>query len=175
MTDTNVWGPRAEPLALVGIAEPSHGDDPTATPTAATQEPGRMTLLDSVRQPMQEAPPPPVTIHHVLETQEVGTPIMRARTVVVGSTRQPSVLLEENPDRTRALIKVVTGASTVNIAAGGAATGGNVTASATGQPMAAWPQATGDPLLKVETQAQVIAYSPAGTNVLVAVWEELTA
>lgn len=176
--DTNVWLPKVEPLALIGIAEPSHDDDPTADPAAgigagAPEE--RLNLLDAVKAP-QAVTPPETIVHHVLETQEQGTPSFHARTIVVPGAvgvHPVTTVLEENPNRTRAIVKVLTGSGVINLTEGGSGIGGSATASLANAPMAAWPQSASDAPFKIETQAQVVAYNPGNANVLVAIWEEV--
>ena len=123
---TNEWAPSNEPVgggsAEVGNQEPSHGDVQPAHPQSrepggpdtGSQDSPRMNLLDSVRNPPQSTAPPVQRVEHVITTQDEGTDLVRTRTVRVQGT-VPTVLLEENPYRTLAYLKMVTSNAVITI------------------------------------------------------------
>jgi hypothetical protein len=187
--ETDEWSPSDEPYNVVGEAggpygEPTHYDTPDYAGSPSSEQYGHedggtvavheLNLIDDVKQRMRTAPPPQV-VHHVIETFEEGAELVRARVVRVVGNQQQTMLLEENPNRRRALIKCITTAGVVMVQP--AHQGGNLTNAAipTGN-QAAYPQATGDPVLEVKSQAGVEAYGivVAPGFVDVAVWEEMT-
>lgn len=181
---TNEWDPGSEQYSTVGIAEPSHGDDPTAQPMsdAPGQDPGtvgstpdgRMNLLDAVKGAAPQLPPVQ-EVHHTVETFSVGSDRVRGRVVRVVNNNIETTLLEQNPNRVRAIIKPITTNGVIII--GSALQGGNpqYTAIPTG-PAAFYPQATGDPTLTIESTAAVVAYGTVAAGFCdVAIWEELQA
>lgn len=181
---TNTWEP-IPPLAEYDVAEPGHEDIPTATPLSDTaghedSDGGstpdrRMNLLDAVRGGVDPDVPLDNVVHHVMETREAPVSICSGRIVAVVGNAQPSVLLSENPNRTRALIKVITSASVIMVGAEGQ--GGNVPlVAAPTIPAGQYPQATGDPVLTIESTGAVEAYGTVAAPgvILVAVWEEQT-
>src|SRR5215831_6018411 len=103
--DTNEWAPSNEQHSTFGVAEPSHGDDPTAEPMSTqygreddSARYGNLNLLDAVRSPGREVPSQPVRVEHVVHTEEVSSARVRARLMAV-TNLQNVVLLEENPNR----------------------------------------------------------------------------
>lgn len=188
--ETDDWSPSDEPYDVVGVqgdafGEPTHFDTPDyvgapiGTDQYGIEDHGsvpvrELNLIDDVKARMRTAPPAQV-VHHVIETFEEGAELVRARVVRVIGNQQQTMLLEENPNRRRALIKCITTAGVVMVQP--AHQGGNLTNAAvpTGN-QAAYPQATGDPVLEVKSQAGVEAYGivAAPGFVDVAVWEEMT-
>jgi hypothetical protein len=179
--DTNEWAPSSEQHSVFGVAEPSHGDEPHAMPEAdypggpsdgGTVPDARLNLADTLRG-KGPVPAPVARIEHVVTTEEVAATIVRARIVAVVGNATPTVLLDEAPNRKRALIHVITAASQILVYP--ARQGGIpalVAAPTTGG--AFWFQATGDAHLEVKAQAAVEAVGiTAGGTVLVAIWEEL--
>jgi len=186
---TNEWAPSNEPVgggsAEVGNQEPSHGDVTPARPMSRAQsEPSpdgsqdspRMNLLDSVRQPAASTPLPVQRVEHVITTQESGTDLVRTRTVRVQGT-VPVVLLEENPYRTRAYLKMVTSNAVMTIyplRQGGA---GTSTTGVPTAPNAGYMIATGDPIHESKSQAgieAVVEDTGASSFADVTVWEEMS-
>lgn len=188
--ETNEWAPSNEQHSTFGVAEPSHGDDPSAVPmsdapgqppdTVGSAPDARLNLLDAVRYGGAAAPPV-VEHHHVVETSEQGNIKVRGKTVRVqaaaagGNAVASVVLLEENPARVRAVIKVITANGQVVLTP--LRQGGVVpTLTAAAAPIAGWVQTAGDPPLVVESQAGVEAVIFNATAVSacdVTVWEEL--
>lgn len=114
--DTNEWAPSNEQHSVWGVAEPGHGDDPTAEPMSESygQAPSgtipdqRYNLIDDVRRQMAPLAPPTQEHHHVVEEVEKGSPTWRVRHVVVqGAT--PTQLVEENQNRKRMLLRIIPG------------------------------------------------------------------
>lgn len=182
--ETNEWAPSSEQHSVFGVAEPSHGDEPHAAPSSeeygrpdpdgGTIPDARMNLLDAVQGTTAALPAPPVTVRHIVETQEQSSPLARGRVVRVQGGA-PTVLLEENPNRARAILKAITTSGIVLLYP---ARQGGVQPQ-TGVPvgtMAGYPLATGDPPHVVESGSAVEAFA-ANTGVTaftdVAVWEEL--
>lgn len=182
------WDPNADTYTEYERQGPGHGDLPDASPmsdeygqpTSGSTPDARANLLTDVRRVRQTAPPIQVIRHEVI-TSEAGAERIRARTVMVTSNAAPTVLLDANPNRKRALIKVITSNQVIMVNEGRAGYGQPLaavpTANATG-----WAQATGDPMLEVKSQAMVEAYGAgavnAGTNTLttpiaVTIWEEI--
>lgn len=186
----NRWSPSDEPYPGYDVdvltEYQSHGDVATTSPESeqyrrpdrggGSVPDARANLLTDVADAGTTAPPVSV-VRHELVTSEAGGEVVRARTVVVTGNLAPTRLLDENPDRKRALIKVVTTASVVLI---GPAFGGMGSPQLTGvptQPVGAWLQATGDPVLEIKAQAavDVVGVVAAPASVLVTVWEEINA
>lgn len=186
--DTNEWAPSNEPIgggsAELANQEPSHGDVQPAHPQSrepggpdtGSQDSPRMNLLDSVRNPPQSMPLPTQRVEHVISTQEDGTDLVRTRTVRVQGTT-PVMLLEENPYRTMAYLKMVTSNGVIMMfptRQGGAGT------STTGIPTApngGYLFATGDPVHKSESKAGIEAIvqdTGASTFADVTIWEEMS-
>lgn len=190
----NAWAPSVEDFPAYGhdVAEveyQSHGDVPATSPM--TEQYGladagggsvpdaRANLRTNVRDRMP-IPYPTQTIRHELITQDVGSEAVRARTVIITSNLTPVTLLDENPNRKRALIKVITSTSIVMIIplrSGGGAEGLIAAPTSNAQ---GWAQATGDPVLEVKAQAGVECYGVgAAANgtltvpIAVTIWEEL--
>lgn len=177
----NEWDPNATPHETWGVEALDHTDDQTAEPMSeqyghgpsGTTPDARENLLTDVQNPRTAAPLPTQTVHHIVETVEVGSAVVRPRTVrVVGNTTE-TPLLEENPNRERAIIKLVTTNGVIII--GAARQGGNPQFNATPTgPSNWWYQATGDPVLVIETTAAVVAYGVAVAGAVdVCIWEEL--
>lgn len=186
--DTNEWAPSNEPdgggSAELGNQEPSHGDVTPARPMSrepggpdtGSQDSPRMNLLDSVRQPPQSTPLPVQRVEHVVKTQDDGTDLVRTRTVRVQGTT-PVVLLEENPYRTLAMIKMVTSNAVITMyplrqGGGGVSSTGVPTA-----PNAGYLFATGDPVHKSESKAGIEAIvEDTGSSLFadVTIWEEMS-
>jgi hypothetical protein len=187
---TNEWDPFAEPVSAPAIddaehnASPGHGDLPTASPMTnsvgdpRTYEDGgathdeRKNLLTDVRD-RAAIPPPEQVVRHVIETNEVPSGQVRGRLVAVVGNAQPTTLLEQNPDRVRALISVFTDGATVILAPGRQGGIPQLVAAIT-QPLAGYPLVSTDPRLEIKSSDAVECYgiTAAGT-VLVRVWEEL--
>lgn len=184
---TNEWAPSNTPIgggsAEGANQEPSHGDVQPASPQSS--EPGvvtgttpdaRGTLLSSVRNPPASTPLPVQRVEHVITTQEEGNDLVRTRTVRVSGT-VPVVLLEENPHRTRALLKLVTSNGVITISpirqgGIGASTAGVPTA-----PNAGYMIATGDPVHESKSKAGIEALvedTGASTFCDVTIWEEMS-
>ena len=185
---TNEWAPSNTPHAVGGLGEPSHDDDPHAAPLSNSEghpntynegggtPDGRLNLLDAVKAHGTPAPPTQ-TVHHVMETREVAGRRISSRILAVVGNQVPTTLLEDNPQRERALIKVITSNSTILCSPknqGGIPVGGF--AAAPTVPTAFWAQATGEGPLEVKSSAAVDAYGivAAPGVVLVAIWEEST-
>lgn len=184
--DTNEWAPSNEQHSTFGVAEPSHGDAETAEPMV--NDPGdprtytdgggvpdaRPNLLDAVRGQGVPLQPPPQRIEHHVYTEEVASTRVRARVIAVVGNNAPTVLLEENQKRDRALIKVLTAASTILISP--VRQGGQpAIVGAPTLPGAFWPLIATDGNFEVKSQAGVEAIGTvaAGTVILVAIWEEM--
>jgi hypothetical protein len=178
--DTNEWAPSNEQEAVWGLAEPSHGDQPEADPVSESygQAPSgtvpdtRLNLIDSIRARTPLAAPV-VEHHHVVETQELASSKLRLRLVAVVGNNAPTVILEENPARDRALIHIFTAGSTILLTPlrqGGAP----VLVAAPTLPGAFWPLQTNDGTLEIKAQAgmEAVGVSAAGV-VLVSVLEEM--
>lgn len=117
---TDEWSPSAEPHNTWGVAQPGHGDlsmanpmvdapgDPrTVPPTTGGSVPDvRDNLLTDVKKSMAVAPPPQV-VHHVVENVERGAESVNVRQITVVGNVAPTQLLEANPNRRRALVRVV--------------------------------------------------------------------
>lgn len=117
---TDEWSPSAEPHNTWGVAQPGHGDlsmanpmvdapgDPrTVPPTTGGSAPDvRDNLLTDVKKSMAVAPPPQV-VHHVVENVERGAESVNVRQITVVGNQAPTQLLESNPARRRALIRIV--------------------------------------------------------------------
>lgn len=114
-------------------------------------------------------------VHHVVEELDRAAAVVRMRVVRVAGNVQPSTLLDYNPNRRRALIRIVTATQSIFLVPGGpqgGGVGGNAAAALSGGN--AWPMTTGDPTLEVKSAAAVWAIGSAGgTAADVAVWEEL--
>lgn len=187
--DTNEWAPSSQQHSTFGIAEPSHADEPVARPMseAPGQPPGsegsepeaRLNLLDSVRQGgrAEHAPVPVQRVEHVVTTEEHAADQIRTRTVRVTGT-QPTTLLEQNPNRIRARLKVITTSGQVILSPlhqGGIGVGPVAAATA---PLAGWVQSQTDPVLTVEAADGVEAIaSNTGVTAFtdVSIWEEMKA
>lgn len=184
----NRWAPTDEPVGGDAGPEP-HGDNPTASPTSEAFDyidPGGGTGPDARTNVQQVATPGPGTpptqrVVHEMETYEVGGEIARGRVIVVGSNLTPAVLLDENPNRKRALIKVITSTSVILVGPHAQLGSPGLTAPPTA-PLAAYPIATGDPVHEIKSQAAIdvlgvgpVSGTSAGvltTPIMVAVWEE---
>lgn len=117
---TDEWSPTAEPHNTWGVAQPGHGDlsmanpmvdapgDPrTVPPTTGGSVPDvRDNLLTDVKNRMQ-TPAPAVEVHHVVENVERGAESVNVRQITVVGNVAPTQLLESNPNRRRALVRVV--------------------------------------------------------------------
>jgi hypothetical protein len=186
--ETNEWAPSSEQHSVFGLAEPSHGDVQTAEPMP--NDPGdprtyqdgggtpdvRKNLLTDVREHRQATPLPVQRVEHVVTTSEVGAALVRGRVVRVQGTL-PIVLLEETPNRRRALLKCITTAAVIviNPLRQG---GGIATTTAPAGNLAGFPLATGDPVHEVKSSAgveAVVSNTAASPFCDVAVWEELDA
>ena len=193
----NQWNPSAEPWPEYGTEVPgiaafqSHGDVVLAEPMSESYgypDPGggtapnpSMNLLTDVRDAGTTARPVQI-VQHEVHTYETGGEIVRARTVVVTSTIAPTQLVDENPRRKRALIKVATSTSVIIIQPGRQGGGYNPQSATPVGNQAGWLQATGDPVLEIKATAQVECYGAgANTNgvltnpITVTVWEEMNA
>jgi hypothetical protein len=188
--ESNLWQPSNEPYPAYGqdaavVEYQSHADVMTATPisemygtpdpygTGTTPDP-RLNLLTDKQQVGPAAPPVHIVKQETV-TRETGADVIRARTVAVVGNLVPTRLLDENPNRSRALVKVVTTNSVVLIGPPFGGMGAPQLSATPTQPGAQWWQATGDPLFKIESCAAVDAIgviAPPGV-VLVSVWEEL--
>lgn len=121
-----------------------------------------------------------VVVHHVMETVSRAAPEVRPRTIVMdtngaGTTHAvPTRLLDANPNRARAVIKVLGTAQTIVLARQGA--GGN---SAMGAGIAnggmGYQMATGDTPLTITDQSAIEAYLVSAGPCPVSIWEELNA
>lgn len=118
-----------------------------------------------------------VVVHHVMETVDRPAQLIRPRTVNVDPTGHgtaaavPTPILDYNPNRRRAIIKVLGTAQLVFLSVGrggGGATAGQGLANA-----AAFSIATGDPPLEVKAASEVYAYLNTAGPCTIAVWEEL--
>jgi hypothetical protein len=193
--DTNEWAPSNTPNNVVGSGapgQPSHGDVMTADPMSnyvghttpgGTTPDARPNLLDAVRRSNTPAPTAFAPIEHkiVVETTHVASSANRARVVRVqaqasgGNDAQAVVLLEDNPNRDRALIKCITTNGVIVLTPlrqGGVPTN---LAVPTGN-IAGYPLATGDPVHEVKSSDGVEAYIANGTAQAfcdVAIWEEM--
>jgi hypothetical protein len=197
--ETNEWAPSNTPHNVAGPGapqQPSHGDVMTADPMI--DQPGvyggmagqgggtpdaRPNLLDAVRGSRTPVPAQLAPVQHqiVVETKEVASSANRARVVRVqvqgaGQNAQQAVtLLENNPNRDRALIKCITTNGVIVLAPlrqGGVPTGTGVPSGN----MAGYPLATGDPIHEVKSSDGVEAYiwnTGAQTFCDVAIWEEM--
>jgi hypothetical protein len=111
--DTNEWAPSNEQHETWGVAEPPHYDDPTATPVSesygqapsGTVPDARLNLIDSIR-PRTALPAPVVRHEHEVRTTETGSETVRFRQEFV-SGLTPTTLLAQNPNRKRALLRVL--------------------------------------------------------------------
>lgn len=174
------WDPNSEPVGGyhdeamygdVGTADPmseSYGGPPSGT----VPEAGLNLLTDvDVAAPSML---PPIEHHHVVETIELGSDAVRARTVRVVANNIETELLPQDDRRSRALIKVVTSASAILI--GAARSGGNPAFNATPTgPAVFWYHATGDGVLEVKATAAVSAFGTSAAGAVdVSVWEELS-
>ena len=181
--ETNEWAPSSEQHSTFGVAEPSHGDEPDAAPSSeqygrydddgGTTPDARLNLLSSIRGVNAPLPAPPIQVQHVVTTETLQPALVRARSVVVAGNTQASVLLEENPNRKRALIRVFTAASTILVSPlrqGGVP---QLVAPPT-TPGAFFPLSTADAQLEVKSGAGVeaVGITAAGV-VIVSVWEEM--
>lgn len=183
----NIWAPSNNPSPAYGedsdqIGYEDHSDMLTADPM--TEQYGRYegmgsvpdtreNLLDDVHGPTGVAPPTQVVRHEIV-TSEAGGELVRGRTVAVVGNVVPTRLLEENPNRKRALIKIVTSTSVILIGPSFGAMGSPELTAIPVQPVGAWLQATGDPVLEIKAQAAVDALGVvAGATVLVSIWEEM--
>ena len=114
---SNRWSPSDEPHDVFGRAEPSHGDAFTADPMvndpgdprtvgAGTAPDVRKNLLTDVRDQIAGMG---FTIehHHVVETSEQGAEGISVKVVLVQGNLSPTALLEENPRRKRAFLRIV--------------------------------------------------------------------
>jgi hypothetical protein len=188
---TNQWAPSDEPIgggnATVANQEPSHGDVPIAAPMSSPPPTGttpdaRANLLDSVKA-SGPGPAPVAQVHHVVETIEQGNDRVRARTIRVqlaavgGGPDGGTVLLEQNPRRAFALIKLVTTNGVIIIFPGGQGAGNLAFTGVPTAPYAGFFMATGDPVLKIESSAMVsaiVAYSGTQAFCDVSIWEEMS-
>lgn len=183
--DTNEWAPTNEQHSTFGLAEPSHGDVPEANPESdeygryegrGSVPDARPNLLDAVRGQGVPLGPPVQRIEHVISTQELGpdADLVRGRVVMVVGNQTPTVLLEQNARRKRALIKVITSASVILLTPMRQGGTPNLTVAPTA-PGAFYPLATGDPVHEVKSGAGVDAYGAqaAAGQIMVAIWEEL--
>ena len=186
---TNEWAPSNTPVgggsAELGTMEPSHGDVTPARPMSrapseqnpyGSQDGPRMNLLDAVRNPPQASAPATQVVRHVVETQDTGTDLVRTRTVRLDSTGTV-VVLEENPYRVRALIKMVTSnavAMLFPLRQGGS---GTSTTGVPTAPNAGYLIATGDPIHVSESKAGIVGQimdTGSSSTCDVTVWEELS-
>jgi len=124
--DVNEWSPSNEPEGTYGLAEPSHGDvalaepltEPYGGPSSGTVPAPGLNLLTDVAPTGAPAAPPQMVRHDVeVHTYESGAELIRARTIPVVGTTTVTRILDPNPDRRRALIKVATATATVQIGA----------------------------------------------------------
>lgn len=190
----NSWDPTTDTLRttedtdVVGYQE--HVDEYTTPPLSesygvergvGTAPDPRLNVLTNVRQP-GPTPAPPQVIRHEVETYERGSDEVRARTVVITRIDTPVVLLEENPNRKRALIKVITSNAVVMIQPGRVGGSGVQFSAIPSGNSGMWAQATGDPNLEVKSTDQVECYgtgaNTAGlltTPISVTIWEEMYA
>lgn len=180
--DTNEWAPSNEQHSTWGVAEPTHFDAPTATPETPSygvpdggvMPDGRLNLLDSVKAGGSPATVPRAVVHHVIETQEEASSHIRTRIVRVQGTA-PTTILEQNPNRDRAIVKAITTNGIVvlfPVHQGGVQASAAVPAGGA----AGWPLATGDSDLKVESSdgvEAVVFNSGAQAFCDVAIWEEM--
>lgn len=191
--DTNEWAPSNEQHSVFGVAEPSHGDDPSAMPmsdapgqppdTVGSAPDARKNLLDAVRQGPTQLPAPVVEHHHVVDVQEQGNVRVRTKTVRVqaqpagggGNDYQPVTILEEAPNRSRAVIRVITTNGQVVLTPlrqGGV----QPTLTAAAAPIAGFVLSQADGMLTTEVQAGIEAVVFNVTQQAfadVTVWEEL--
>lgn len=177
------WAPSNEPLSTFGVAEPGHGDVSDAAPESEqygrdTQRGGttpdpRMNLLTNVRE-VATAATPIIEHHHVMETIDRGTDSVRMQTFVIpAQPADPTIILQENPDRVRAFVKVVTvGVSVLLMPLRGGGASAAAASGGTG-PSNSFTFADTDGLLKIETQAGIEAIAAAALAV-VTVYEELS-
>lgn len=180
---TNEWAPSNEQHSTWGVAEPTHYDSADATPETqsygvdergSSTPDARANLLDAVRSGGPPATVPTHIVQHVITTQEEPSSHIRTRTVRVQGT-EPTVLLEQNENRIRAILKVITTSGQVLI--GPVHQGQQVrnTATATA-PLAQWVQSAGDPHLVVESSEGCEALaSNTGVTLFsdVSIWEEM--
>lgn len=188
----NRWSPSDQPVGGDAGADAVtvHGDVPFTPPLGeqwGTVYPGggsvpdaRANFATDVAPDRGPTPPPAQVVRHEVHTYETGAEVVRARTVVITSNTAPTTLLDENPNRKRALIKVITSNQIIMInplRSGGGGAGLTTTPSGNVQ---GWQQATGDPMLEVKSQAGVEAYGVgAATNgvlttpISVTIWEEI--
>lgn len=173
---SNRWAPDAttmDPVTEQGLHVPERSL--TAPGVGVGPDYAEGPPIESVahKPPQHQQPAPELVSRHVVETQNVGAALVRARVVPVVGNQTPSALLEYNPNRTRALIKVIT--SNAIILIGPARQGGApaLTAAPT-QGLAHYAQATGDPQLEIKSAAAVEAYGvqAVGGVILVSIWEE---
>jgi hypothetical protein len=198
---TNEWAPSNNPHAATTVQDPSrnqqpsHGDVHDARPqpsdlgapwTWAPPDDGstpdaRMNLLDAVKNPRQVSRPPTQIVHHIVETNEVSSGRIRARVVRVqapaagGNDAASVVLLEENKDRDRALIKLITTNGVIVLTPmrqGGLTANTAVPAGS----IPGFPIATGDPVHEIKSSEGVEAYIANSSGQAfcdVAIWEEM--
>ncbi len=166
----NVWGDPPAPHGVVGEHPDMFDADPDAGVGAGDDD---ALGVEDVNRPTATARTSHV-VEHVVDTIEHGADQIRGRVVRVPANTETVSLLDENMNRTRALIKVVTSSAVVMVQQ--ARQGGNprLTATPVG-PQAAFPIATGDPVLEVKATCGVEAYGviAAPGFVDVAIWEEL--
>lgn len=169
---TNEWE-KVPPLGTV--VEHDHTDIPTASPVSDTEghvdggtvPDARMNLIDSVRGGVADAPPVQV-VRHLLETTEVPSDNVAARGVTVKAGGQPTILLNANPNRTRALLKVLTGGGAVYMGPTSSLANALVGAATGARP--GWLLAAADPIFESKSSAEISAIT--GTDCDVQIWEE---
>jgi hypothetical protein len=117
--EPNVWAPSQEPYPAYGldasqVEYQEHTDLHTTEPMpeqyghepSGTVPPVGLNLLTDVRK-TGTVPPPMQIVQHEVHTTETGSEVVRVRQAVVTSAVTPLNLLEENPDRKRALLRFV--------------------------------------------------------------------
>jgi hypothetical protein len=116
--EPNVFAPSSEDPGVWGLAEPSHGDVMTAAPMVdapgdpRTYRQGgsgpdvRANLLTDVRA-RSALPPPMQVVRHEVHTYETGAEGISVRQYALMNVLLPLQLLEANPRRKRALVRIV--------------------------------------------------------------------
>jgi len=115
--ETNEWAPSNEQHSTWGVAEPGHGDVEDANPVSesyghapsGTIPDRRLNLIDSVRDVRGPTPAPTVHYTHDVRTTEAGAESVRFHQEFVQGTAPPTPILQQNPNRKRALIRISSG------------------------------------------------------------------
>lgn len=129
--------------------------------------------VEDVGHPTPKAPPT-VVVHHIMEAREVGANLIRPRTIrIPAGIQEPVQLLQLNPNRRRALIKVTGSSQAIGVIQGGPGLSSTAAAAANATGGAFFIQATGDPLLEVKATAPVWCALQTGGPCDVTIWEEL--